>query len=392
MTAPAGNPDESVSVPVVAGEAELTLLPSARGVLILRSADDRPIVITSTANLRDAARRRLASGAEGRSIDYRAITARIEAVPVRSRFECECRELEVARTLMPATYRHLFDRRQTWFITIDPESEPPTIGRAPTHMLDEISAASPGVRLLGPIRDKHKANRAVEQIVDMLDLCRYPRELARAPQGTPCVYKEMGRCPAACDGSEPMTAYRDRLLSVMTIIEDPASWRDSMSEAMSQAAGAHDFEAAAGIRRRIETADALLGDRARAWMTDLASLRVAVLVNIGSTDTVGLLAAGPGGVTSIGEVALDAPPSDALLERLAEAPVGPTPVPLSRDAADQLALLCTWLYGTHRDTRFIPIAEADARHIQSAAGQVVASAGETDSPEDDDRADTFVDV
>ena len=391
MTADRGKDDATISIPVQDGAAPVDRLPSARGVIALRAPDGRTVAITATANCREAARRRLRSGEEGRSIDYTEITAQIDAYPVRSRFESELEELRLAREFMPRTYRHLFDRRQTWFLAVDPDADPPAVGRVPTHMLDEALAASPQMRLLGPIRDKHKANRGADAVVDLLDLCRYPRELARAPRGAACAYKEMGRCPAACDGSESMDAYRTRMLQIVDIVEDPGTWRATLDDQMREAASRQAFEEAGAMRRRAETGASLVDDAGRTWMVPLARLHVVVVVNIGTEDRVGVLHASAAGVRPMGELPLpeDAEAVSSMLGSLQRASVSETVGPFTRERADELALWCAWVYGTHRDTQFARIDGLGVDDLGAMAARVASP--QEDEP-DGDGPDLLTDV
>src|SRR6185295_16204268 len=66
---------------------------------------------------------------------------------------------------------------------------------------------------IGPIADKDTAGRLIERTIDAFDLCRYHHLLVQAPRATACAYKEMGRCPAPCDGSETMAGFRARTLA-----------------------------------------------------------------------------------------------------------------------------------------------------------------------------------
>src|SRR5947207_15818153 len=61
---------------------------------------------------------------------------------------------------------------------------------------------------VGPVEDKHAAARLIELVEDLFDLCRYYNILLESPRGKACAYKEMGKCPAPCDGSIGIEHYR----------------------------------------------------------------------------------------------------------------------------------------------------------------------------------------
>ena len=329
-------------------------LPSSRGVLALFSAE-QAVLVTATANVREAARRKLAPpGERGRSrrgVDFASITTRIEAYEARTHFEGRMLELDLARHLMPDTYRNGFHRMQTWCIALHPQAGTPRLEYVPTHTLDEVMAATTTTpRLLGPIRDKHKAGRGIEQIVDIFELCRFPAELARSPRGTPCVYKEMGRCPAACDGSEPLDAYRARMTEAEALASDPDAWREALTEAMRRAAEAMRFEVAAALKRRLDESERLLADAGRRWMTALEGARLVVVCAADQPGQGALLLMTPTAIHDLGMVdEASAPGAGARLEQ-----VGPTPAGarIDREDADRLAFVCDWMYAGRHGAAF----------------------------------------
>ncbi len=331
----------------------LTELPASRGVLCLFDQHDTAILVMATANVRETARRKLAPPGEGKSlrgVEFRAIARRADAYASRSHFEGRLLELDLARALMPETYRNSFHRMQTWFVALHPDADPPRLEYLPTHKLDEAIAGPPSPLLLGPIRDKHKAGRAVEQIVDIFELCRFPAELARAPEGTACVYKEMGRCPAACDGSEPLDAYRMRMRESVDMVRHPDAWREQERDVMGRAAGAQDFEAAGRIKRRLEEAERLLGDAGRRWMRVMRETPLLIAAAGDVADEAFLLLLTFGTLHDLGSVGSDHEPDEIV--RTATAFANRASGSLDRAGADRLTLVCNWMYANRRGAAF----------------------------------------
>lgn len=226
------------------------LAPARPGVVTFEGADGSCVLVAATGDVRAFVRARLGGGeaASGRA-DLRPVTARVRAVTVGSALEGDLVCLEVARERLPATYRALADRWRAWFVHLDPDAPAPAWRK--TNLL-EPGGAPAGGALLGPIPDKDSAGRFGEAIDDLFELCRYPRELAKAPAGTPCAYKEMGRCPAACDGSEPMSAYRARVRKAIACWRDgPGRTKGEIERAMADAAAGQDFERAAALKSRL---------------------------------------------------------------------------------------------------------------------------------------------
>lgn len=250
-----------------AGRAEAPIdcaaLPDAPGVVVFEAADGRTVFLGVGASVRRLARSRLGPRPEGdrpaRSADLRPVTARVLACVVGSPFEADAAYLALARARRPADHRAVTEQWQGWFMHIDPAAAPPkwtklcmpgwTPGRSP--------AGESGGALVGPFRDKHAAGKYGDLLDDLFDLCRYPHILALAPRGTACAYKEMGKCPAPCDGSEAMESYRARVARAIAFARTPAADAcEQIAARMRDAAAAHRFEDAARERALLERAEA----------------------------------------------------------------------------------------------------------------------------------------
>ena len=253
--------------------------PARPGVVVFEGEGGSCVLVAATGDVRAFVGARLGAGADGRGAraDLRPVTTRVRAATVGSALEGDLVCLEVARERLPATYRALADRCPAWFIHLDPGEPAPTWRKI--NLLG-VGEELPAGALLGPIPDKHAAARFGEALDDLFELCRYPRELARAPRGTACAYKEMGRCPAACDGSEPMDAYRARVRAAIACWRDGTRvTRDAIERDMREAAGAHDFERAAALKARMGGLDVATKPR---------------FANVGVLDDLALVLALPG--------------------------------------------------------------------------------------------------
>src|SRR5207244_13517095 len=131
---------------------------------------------------------------------YREVVRKIYWKRVDSGFEADWVYYEAARQLFPDSYRGMVGFRPACFIHVNPETNFPRYTKT-------IDLAKRG-ELLGPIEDKHAAGTLIELVEDAFDLCRYYNILVQAPHGRACAYKEMGKCPAPCDGSIDMDQYR----------------------------------------------------------------------------------------------------------------------------------------------------------------------------------------
>src|SRR4051812_35716476 len=181
-------------------EAFLKLAPARWVVYLLADADDQPVQLLCVKNLRYSLKRRL-GGAEQvgptKRVNYRDLIRRVYWRRVDSDLEADSVYLEVARALFPQTYQGMTGFRPAWFIHADAEAKFP-------NWTKTIDLTTTGGQFVGPVEDKHSAGKLIEEIVDWFDLCRYYNILCDSPKGLPCAYKEMGKCPAPCDGSISM--------------------------------------------------------------------------------------------------------------------------------------------------------------------------------------------
>jgi excinuclease UvrABC nuclease subunit len=136
--------------------------------------------------------------------------------------------------------------RPAWFIHVDPEAEFPRYIK--TTDLSRADGA-----YLGPLETKSDAQRLIEQIEDWFDLCRYHHILVEYPHGKACAYKEMGKCPAPCDGSISIQQYRRLIEWSLATLVDPAEMLRVQNARMQAAAKELRFEVAAKIKAYIES-------------------------------------------------------------------------------------------------------------------------------------------
>lgn len=229
-------------------EDTLKQLPGRWCVYLMSDADDRPVQMLAVKNLRASVKRRFSEDPDDtltKRVDYRAVVRNIRYRRVDSALECDLAYLDAARQAFPQTYRQLLTLRQTWFVHVDPGATFPRWTRV------EDPRAESGV-VIGPIQEKGQAQKLIESIEDAFDLCRYHNILVQSPDAAACPYKEMGRCPAPCDGSVSMQQYRALVdWSAWTMI-DPDPEIEQQTSRMQHAAAELRFETAAKIRQFVE--------------------------------------------------------------------------------------------------------------------------------------------
>jgi excinuclease UvrABC nuclease subunit len=233
-----------------AGDLEVFVrqAPAKWAVYLMADADGRPLQLLCVKNLRDSLRRRL-SGEQSivlsKRVDYRQIVRQVLWRRVDSAFEADWIYYEVARQIFPGTYQGMVGFRPAWFVHVNPDAPFPRY----TKTIDLSPKA--GIHL-GPLEDKHVAGKLIELVQDWFDLCRYYNILIEAPHGRACPYKEMGKCPAPCDGSISMEQYRWMIRWSTQTLADPEEFIRDQTRRMEQAAEEMRYETAGKIKAFVQ--------------------------------------------------------------------------------------------------------------------------------------------
>lgn len=245
-------PDPSPQPPA----ALLRHLPTTRGVLLLADRDDRPVQLLVAGNIRAAVQRRLTPpepSTRSKKVDYRGVVACVHYRRVETGLEADLTYWNAARTVFPDRYRDWVRLRPSSWIHLDPEATPPRW----TRTTDVATLANlPGV-VLGPLATPAAAGDLMARLDSAFELCRYPAELALAPRGKPCPYKDMGRCPAPCDGSISMDGYRHMVRFALEVFRWPEPVFEQTRQRMRDAAAGLAFETAARVRQHLDELTAL---------------------------------------------------------------------------------------------------------------------------------------
>jgi len=227
-------------------------LPAAAGVGALTDANEQVLLIACGVNLRRSLIPRLSPSAGKRRIDYRAVARMLWWQPAGSAFETAFTYLQIARSLNPRGYRKELPFGPAWFARVDPAAE------HPRWVVDRFAFA-PQTEDVGPFRGRASCRRFVELLEDLFDLCRYYDTLRQTPRGQACAYKEMGQCPAPCDGSISLDQYRRQITASLEFARGESDEIMShLEKTMTLAAAELRFEHAARVRERLTRARRIL--------------------------------------------------------------------------------------------------------------------------------------
>lgn len=217
-------------------------------VYLLADEADRPVQLLCVKNLRYSLKRRLGGDetiGPSRRVNYRDIVRRVHWRRVDSAFEADWLYYEAARVLFPATYQGMVGFRPAWFVHVNPETNFP-------RYVKTTDLSTQSGQFFGPVEDKHAAGKLVQLIEDAFDLCRYYNILVESPNAKACAYKEMGKCPAPCDGSISLDQYRQLVQWSARTLEEPAEFVREQERRMAAAAGELRFETAGKIKQFVD--------------------------------------------------------------------------------------------------------------------------------------------
>ncbi|MBX3321831.1 MAG: hypothetical protein KF757_02445 [Phycisphaeraceae bacterium] len=238
------------------GHADPTSLegvPPSPGAVAMFAADGSCLLVAVTGDAREFCKKRLNPERGGSLAE---VVHHIECARCDSMFEAQWAYLTLARDRLGEAAAAVVDRMRCWFLRLDHV--------ACTWDITQLEQGwEPDERftVVGPMPDKHAAERLGQMLDAGFDLCRFPNEVRRAPHGRACVYHEMGRCPAPCDGSEPWLNFAARFNHASLSLQSSDTLSATLETHMNAAARAQEFERAGEMQRLV---DALGTRRGRA--------------------------------------------------------------------------------------------------------------------------------
>jgi len=345
----------------------LSTIPALHGVVCVSDPSGVVIGLASTGDMRSFAAQRLGPGAEGAS-DLREVAVVCELAPAGSMFEADLAFMDAALEREPGLHDRVARKLRVWWLGTFTDAR-----RFAWSWETDPAELAPGSAVIGPFLEKSGARRHAELLDAQFELCRYPEELHKAPAGKACVYKQMGRCPAACDGSETTRTYEARLAEALMFDRARAEAElQRFERELKEATAALEFERAAEIQSRHQALAKEL-KRGLAAVRRLEMMSVAAVATSGDRRSAAVLVVDRGRWSRVGELAADATREEG--DRLA-AGVGEA---LERHAAENgvgdLGVLGVLSREMMRPSRGGPMlierAEVSGESLLHAAGRVL---------------------
>lgn len=342
-------------------ESFLKRVPARWVVYLFTEADDRPVQLLCVRNLRQSLKRRLGGDEEigpSKRVNYRDLVRRIHWRRVDSAFEADWIYYEAARRLFPQTYQGMVGFRPAWFVHVNPETTFPRYTKT-------IDLSIRSGQLFGPVEDKHAAARLMQTVEDAFDLCRYYSVLVEAPRAKACAYKEMGKCPAPCDGSIELGQYR-QLVSVSTrALIEPAELVREHTKRMQAAAAQLRFESAAKIKAYVDQLSQL-GKGPFRHVRPLADFRFVSLQRGPREGTAKVLLITPGQIQEVAGLISD-PARDSNLFRLLLESSAAAPSTVDATGAERIGIVAHHLFMAKQTTGvFLRLDELNDKSLAKA--------------------------
>lgn len=348
--------------PQVDSESWRLIVPAKPATYLLQDADARPVLLATAGNLRNVLLHRLGPpdpSAPSRRTDYRSITRTVAWRPAYSAFEANWALLENARTLMPDRYRRMIRHWHGWWLHANPD------GPFPQFKVHRDLTARPG-QWLGPMPTAAAGKRVIDLLIDLLDLCRYHEILTKAPDGQACAYKEMGRCPAPCDGTVSMDHYRQQMrLAIDLLSGGLESWREQATLRMKQAAAERAFEQAQKLKDDLHKARGLSHPEL-ACARPIQAMNYLVVQRGRRRGQPRLFAVSPGRISLLGElVRRDREAQLDWAAQQASAFFESAMPPLNRESIERIGLV-SWhqLRGEREKGRWIRVTDTEAEALR----------------------------
>jgi len=344
-------------------DAFLKTVPAKWVVYLLADEHDQPIQLLCVKNLRYSLKRRLGGDemiGPTKRVNYRDLVRRIHWRRVDSAFEADWLYYEAARALFPQSYQGMVGFRPAWFVQVNPETNFPRY----TKTIDLTGKT--GV-FLGPVEDKHAAGKLIQLVEDAFDLCRYYNILTEAPRGLPCAYKEMGKCPAPCDGSISMQQYRQVVEWSTRVLVDPADYVREQQRRMQQAAAELRFETAGKIKAYIDQLSQL-GKGPFRHAARLADFQYLSFQRGPRAGTAKLFLITPGQIEQLLCVIDDSfSPGETLRVALTRAAADVAAAPITQEGVERIGIVAHHLFcAKSAHGVFLPMAKIDEKSIAKA--------------------------
>lgn len=241
--------------------------PGAAGVYRFLDAQGRTLYVGKATDLRTRLRTYFGQDPRRRIADMVRETDQVTWQVTPSLLAAEVSELRAIQDEQPRYNRRSRRRSSPRWVACTREPFPRlVVTRAPGRA--HLGA-------IGPLRDTATAQHLREAIEEVFAIRTCTTRLRRAQDHPACVLKDLGRCGAPCDGTEPPERTAAAVTRVLALGADPTPLLHGLEERMLAQAAADRFERARLLRDRLHLlARAWSAQRDHAWLTAAEELEL----------------------------------------------------------------------------------------------------------------------
>ncbi len=247
---------------------KLTDLPSSAGLVLFADNQDSPILLLSVANIRRAAKNKLAEQIEKtKKADLKSITAKVYYKTYPCKFRLALEHYNAVKKIFASNYKDHIAFVRPRFIETDLNEKIPffSITRKPFF--------KNGEKVLGPFPSQKSAAVFLKTIEDVFKLCKRNDLVNNPQQSASCPYLQMDACCGVCGGKINPQDYQNIAKEAFAAGAAAAKQIEKFGADMQRASKELNFEKAAELKKKIEKLSALKKQTYR-WTGNLEKLKI----------------------------------------------------------------------------------------------------------------------
>jgi DNA polymerase-3 subunit epsilon len=228
---------------------EIAALPAAPGVYLMRNARGDTLYVGKARRLKDRVSSYFNSGiaVNAKTAELVSHVWKIDARITRSSLEAALLEAQLIRELKPPFNRMLKGAAPAYFVKLDLMDAFPRITISPRLTTRR------GVLQVGPFVGRASLERSIRALSRILGLRTCAGKLVPKADFSPCIYGQMGRCTAPCNGSIGEDAYAARVGNAVAFARGRSgALTGELARARDAAARALRYEEASRLHRDLE--------------------------------------------------------------------------------------------------------------------------------------------